>query len=75
MSKPYDNDDNDTYDDSDLIDTDDAVAELMDEGFSEDEARAMIAMSQDEEWLAPDDDIPDEDDLPYWADAEDEDND
>ena len=74
MSKPYDNDDNDTYDDSDLIDTDDAVAELMDEGFSEDEARAMIAMSQDEEWLA-DDDIPDEDDLPSWADAEDEDND
>ncbi len=73
MSKPYDND-NDTYDDSDLIDTDDAVAELMDEGFSEDEARAMIAMSQDEEWLA-DDDIPDEDDLPSWADAEDEDND
>ena len=74
MSKPYDNDDNDTYDDSDLIDTDDAVAELMDEGFSEDEARAMISMSQDEEWLA-DDDIPDEDDLPHWADAEDEDND
>jgi hypothetical protein len=74
MSKPYDNDENDTYDDSDLIDTDDAVAELMDEGFSEDEARAMIAMSQDEEWLA-DDDIPDEDDLPSWADAEDEDND
>ena len=74
MSKPYDNDENDTYDDSDLIDTDDAVAELMDEGFSEDEARAMIAMSQDEEWLA-DDDIPDEDDLPGWADAEDEDND
>lgn len=73
MSKPYDND-NDTYDDSDLIDTDDAVAELMDEGFSEDEARAMIAMSQDEEWLA-DDDIPDEDDLPGWADEEDEDND
>lgn len=73
MSKPYDND-NDTYDDSDLIDTDDAVAELMDEGFSEDEARAMIAMSQDEEWLA-DDDIPDEDDLPSWADEEDEDND
>lgn len=72
MSKPYDNDDNDTYDDSDLIDTDDAVAELMDEGFSEDEARAMIAMSQDEEWLA-DDDIPDEDDLPGWADVEDED--
>jgi len=74
MSKPYDNDDTDTYDDSDLIDTDDAVAELMDEGFSEDEARAMIAMSQDEEWLA-DDDIPDEDDLPSWADEEDEDND
>lgn len=74
MSKPYDNDDNDTYDDSDLIDTDDAVAELMDEGFSEDEARAMISMSQDEEWLA-DDDIPDEDDLPGWADEEDEDND
>jgi hypothetical protein len=74
MSKPYDNDENDTYDDTDLIDTDDAVAELMDEGFSEDEARAMIAMSQDEEWLA-DDDIPDEDDLPSWADAEDEDND
>jgi hypothetical protein len=74
MSKPYDNDENDTYDDSDLIDTDDAVVELMDEGFSEDEARAMIAMSQDEEWLA-DDDIPDEDDLPSWADAEDEDND
>lgn len=74
MSKPYDNDENDTYDDSDLIDTDDAVAELMDEGFSEDEARAMISMSQDEEWLA-DDDIPDEDDLPGWADAEDEDND
>jgi len=74
MSKPYDNDDTDTYDDTDLIDTDDAVAELMDEGFSEDEARAMIAMSQDEEWLA-DDDIPDEDDLPGWADAEDEDND
>lgn len=73
MSKPYDND-NDTYDDSDLIDTDDAVAELMDEGFSEDEARAMISMSQDEEWLA-DDDIPDEDDLPGWADEEDEDND
>jgi hypothetical protein len=74
MSKPYDNDENDTYDDTDLIDTDDAVAELMDEGFSEDEARAMISMSQDEEWLA-DDDIPDEDDLPSWADAEDEDND
>jgi hypothetical protein len=74
MSKPYDNDDTDTYDDTDLIDTDDAVAELMDEGFSEDEARAMIAMSQDEEWLA-DDDIPDEDDLPGWADAEDEDHD
>jgi hypothetical protein len=74
MSKPYDNDENDTYDDTDLIDTDDAVAELMDEGFSEDEARAMISMSQDEEWLA-DDDIPDEDDLPGWADAEDEDND
>jgi hypothetical protein len=74
MSKPYDNDDTDTYDDTDLIDTDDAVAELMDEGFSEDEARAMIAMSQDEEWLA-DDDIPDEDDLPSWADEEDEDND
>ncbi len=74
MSKPYDNDDTDTYDDTDLIDTDDAVAELMDEGFSEDEARAMISMSQDEEWLA-DDDIPDEDDLPGWADAEDEDND
>ncbi len=74
MSQPYDNDDTDTYDDTDLIDTDDAVAELMDEGFSEDEARAMIAMSQDEEWLA-DDDIPDEDDLPGWADAEDEDND
>ena len=74
MSKPYDNDENDTYDDTDLIDTDDAVAELMDEGFSEDEARAMISMSQDEEWLA-DDDIPDEDDLLGWADAEDEDND
>jgi hypothetical protein len=74
MSKPYDTDNDDTYDDSDLIDTDDAVAELMDDGFSEDEARAMIAMSQDEEWLA-DDDIPEEDDLPYWADAEDEDND
>lgn len=74
MSKPYDNDENDTYDDTDLIDTDDAVAELMDEGFSEDEARAMISMSQDEEWLA-DDDIPDEDDLPSWADEEDEDND
>jgi len=74
MSKPYDNDDTDTYDDTDLIDTDDAVAELMDEGFSEDEARAMISMSQDEEWLV-DDDIPDEDDLPGWADAEDEDND
>jgi hypothetical protein len=74
MSKPYDNDENDTYDDSDLIDMDDAVAELMDDGFSEDEARAMISMSQDEEWLA-DDDIPDEDDLPGWADAEDEDND
>jgi len=74
MSKPYDNDNDDTYDDSDLIDMDDAVAELMDDGFSEDEARAMISMSQDEEWLA-DDDIPDEDDLPGWADAEDEDND
>jgi len=74
MSKPYDNDNDETYDDSDLIDMDDAVAELMDDGFSEDEARAMISMSQDEEWLA-DDDIPDEDDLPGWADAEDEDND
>lgn len=74
MSKPYDNDNDDTYDDSDLIDMDDAVAELMDDGFSEDEARAMISMSQDEEWLA-DDDIPDEDDLPGWADAEDEDHD
>jgi hypothetical protein len=74
MSKPYDNDNDETYDDSDLIDMDDAVAELMDDGFSEDEARAMISMSQDEEWLA-DDDIPDEDDLPGWADAEDEDHD
>jgi hypothetical protein len=51
------------YDESDLFDTDEAIAELMQEGYSETEARRMVGEYDPDDYREHDDDIPEMDDF------------
>ena len=51
------------YDDADLYDTEEMVAELMAEGYSEEEALRMIGDYDPDEYREHDDDIPEMDDF------------
>jgi len=51
------------YDEADLFDADEMVAELMAEGYSEEEALRMIGDYDPDEYREHDDDIPEMDDF------------
>lgn len=51
------------YDESDLFDAEEMVAELMEEGYPEDEARRMVGEYDPTEYYEHDDDIPEMEDF------------
>lgn len=51
------------YDDSDLFDTNDAIIDLMSEGYSREEATRMVGEYDPDEYYEHDDDIPEMEDF------------
>ena len=72
IDNDYDNDEDYAYDPAmDDMTDDEAVTMLIEEGYSEDEAKRMIGLYDDEDYREHDDDIPDHDDYRYMVDEED----